>query len=38
MSGIQLVNASDMGAAYADNIAPIIKNNSREKRLSRFFI
>ena len=29
MSGMQIVTASDMGATYANNIAPIIKNNSR---------
>ena len=29
MSGMQLVTASDMGATYANNIAPIIKNNGR---------
>ena len=29
MSGMQIVTANDMGATYANNIAPIIKNNSR---------
>jgi hypothetical protein len=29
MSGMQLVTASDMGDTYANNIAPMIKNNSR---------
>jgi len=29
MSGTQLITASDMGATYANNIAPAIKRNSR---------
>ena len=29
MSGVQLVTASDMGSTYTNDIAPIIKNNSR---------
>ena len=29
MSEMQIVTASDMGATYANSIAPIIKNNSR---------
>jgi len=29
MSGVQLITASDMGVTYENNIAPMIKNNSR---------
>jgi len=29
MSGVQIITASDMGVTYENNIAPIIKNNSR---------
>ena len=29
MSGVQLITANDMGATYAESIAPVIKNKNR---------
>jgi len=29
MGGVQFIIANDMGATYADNIAPVIKNKNR---------